>query len=134
MLRVAVAGNELIDVGLMLLAVNGCQRYGTLRAQLQRCLIGTTTKLGGGLPADHASAKEPFVTLFDMLGIRVSDGIFRDSLLRALRLHDRNVREANQNEGWPQERRKNTAGWHEETHLPVWEGRPDEAMQKRCGA
>ena len=66
------------------------QGCGVLRAQLQLGLIRSATKFGGGFPVDQTAAEEPFVALFDVVGVGIGDGAFRNGLLRALRLCDRN--------------------------------------------
>ncbi len=66
-----------------------------------------------------------------MVGIGVRDGIVRHSLPRALCLYDRNIREANQNEGWHRkEERQRRVGMMKLT-CQYRKGAPDDAMQKR---
>ena len=105
----------------------------TLRAQLQLRLIGPATKFGRRLPANQASTEEPFVALFDVVGIwrLIQDyqALFasRLVLVRSKRLPG-NIRMSTSTRKEERQRR-----WHDETHLPVSEVDMGEAMQKRRG-
>jgi hypothetical protein len=94
----------------------GGKRCGVLRAHLKFRLISPAAKLGGWFPAHQTAAEKPLAALFDMIGVRIRDGAFRNGLLRALRSCDRNQCEANQKERWNSQRKDGPPAGHEEAH------------------
>jgi hypothetical protein len=60
------------------------------RAHPKLSLIGSAAKFGRRFPEDQTTAEEPFVALFNVVGIGIGNEVLRNILFRALRWHDRN--------------------------------------------
>jgi hypothetical protein len=102
------------------------------RAHLQLGLIGSAAKFGGWFPVDQATPEKPFVALFNVVGVGIGDGILRNSLFRALRVHDRNCSTATQSQRQNSQPAKPTTAYHGDlAPPPVSRPDADEATQKR---
>jgi molybdate transport system substrate-binding protein len=100
-----------------------------LGAHPQLRLVRSATKFGGGLPANHAPAEEPFIPLLHVIRVRIGNVVIRNDLLR-LRVNNRRRSGANQDEcDQSQERERAESG--DEGHLPVSKAAEGEAIQKR---
>ena len=102
-----------------------------LRAHLKLRLIRLATEFSRILSPHETPAKEPFIALFDVVGVGIPYGSCGERLLRALSECEGDSRRGNQKECRNVQPTERTSACHGYSHPQVSEGERGEAMQKR---